>query len=215
MDLRNMSPRKRLRCLRNAAWSRTKSRWYCRNAQVAQFLEEQFPDSRVGLQRRTRRGQRKVRLSVERLAQRCPRERVHACISELLYERANSNITLKTFFFARRKTASNMVLLNRITAVDLAVALVRVPAQNFFSVTESVTKSWWIKTGRRWWLSKEFLQTKILGRKPAAISKKQHLKHISTPATSYGYIKISILIDNTKKSKIRKKRFYEKQIYRR
>jgi hypothetical protein len=29
----------------------------------------------------------KVRLSVERLAQRCPRERVHACISELLYER--------------------------------------------------------------------------------------------------------------------------------
>jgi len=104
-----------------------------------------------------------------------------------------------------------MVLLNRITAVDLAVALVRVPAQNFFSVTESVTKSWWIKTGRRWWLSKEFLQTKILGRKPAAISKKQHLKHISTPATLYGYIKISILIDNTKKSMIRKKRFYEKQ----
>lgn len=102
MELRNMSPRKRLRCLRNAAWSRTKSRWYCRNAQVAQFLEEQFPDSRVGLQRRTRRGQRKVRLSVERLAQRCPRERVHACISELLYERANSNITLKTFFCKKK-----------------------------------------------------------------------------------------------------------------
>jgi hypothetical protein len=103
-----------------------------------------------------------------------------------------------------------MVLPNRITAVDLAVALVRVPAQNFFSVTESVTKSWWIKTGRRWWLSKEFLQTKILGRKPAAISKKQHLQHTLTPATLYGYIKISILIDNTKKSMIRKKAILRK-----
>jgi len=127
-----MSPRKRLRCLRNAAWLRTKlrtkSRLYCRNAQIAQFLGS--TDSRVCLQRRTRTGQRKVRLSVERLAQRCPRERVHACSSDLLYKRAKSSIRLKTIssFFARRKTASNMAHPN---PVDLAAALVRVPAQNF------------------------------------------------------------------------------------
>jgi len=96
-----MSPRKRLRCLRNAAWLqtklRTKSRLYCRNAQIAQFLGS--TDSRVCLQRRTRRGQRKVRLSVERLAHRCPCERVHACSSDLLYKRAKSSIRLKTISF--------------------------------------------------------------------------------------------------------------------
>jgi hypothetical protein len=45
----------------------------------------------------------KVRLSVERLAQRCPRERVHACSSDLLYKHAKSRIRLKTIFFLQEE----------------------------------------------------------------------------------------------------------------